>query len=104
MMFGLALYEKLAFRFLDIGGDDVYHIGGTSGGHARSPVGNYIGLRFLKLVNQKELTEGYSLSFDRGANMKNQARDIAKKERSIFVAMGRVEKAIVKIQERWRVQ
>ena len=100
MLFALAFYEKLSFKFLEACPDDFFHIGGTSGDNVRIPQKNYIGSRLLELLSQQELTTRYSFLYERVPPNPKRSRDLSENPPPTLIAAAGVEKAISKIQKR----
>jgi len=99
MLFALALHDKLSFKFLGATADDVFHIGGTSGGEPNTSYQNYVGLRFIELLQESALAEHYSSLYDHVSASQELARELHRHP-PMAASIARVEKTIAEIKKR----
>jgi hypothetical protein len=100
MLLGLAHYDKLRFKFLEVAADDVFHIGQTAWRFGnKTPYLNYVGLRFIELLQDGALAEHYSSVYDRVSASQELVRELHQSPQTA-AAIARVEKGIAKIKER----
>ncbi|MFZ0932494.1 MAG: hypothetical protein WAN11_28100 [Syntrophobacteraceae bacterium] len=102
MLFSLALYDKLSFKFLEATADDLFHIGETSFGtrfSGNKPYLNYIGLRFIELLQESTLAEHYSSLYDHVSASQQLLRELHRMPPTA-AAISRFEKGIARIKKR----
>jgi hypothetical protein len=100
LLFALALYEKLSFKFLGVTLDDIYHIGETTYDYeSHHPHISYIGLRFIELLHESTLTEHYSSLYDHDSASKKLISELHQ-NRYIASQIARFEKGFEKIEKR----
>jgi len=62
MLFAMSFYEGLSARFLELTNEDIYHVGGTSHFEKHLYL-QYVGLRFLEMIDDKEIEKKYSFLY-----------------------------------------
>jgi hypothetical protein len=99
-LLALALYDKLRVKFLETTADDVFHIGQTSGhSEDKTPYFNYVGLRFIELLQDSALAEHYSSVYDHVSASQELVKALHRSPRTA-ASISRFEKGIAKIKGR----
>jgi hypothetical protein len=97
LMFALALYEKLRFRFLAVASDDVYHIGSTSRVSQGSAFSSYVGLRFIEMLRDADVAQRYSPLYDSATADRTVAAGL-RDSPGLAAHVATTEKAMARIQ------